>query len=174
MHTNQLYKTSDYWFKDMLNFNFSEKGLRLVSPPHFVYDFSRKMFLMLHSINWPNFFVWLPLLLEILCSMCITIVCLPGCDVIKFEISLIFLIKPFQYMIRKSRQKFKYLENEKSFWGEIKSLFIIFKGLSVSKYCLRLESAPSSSSNSVDKEKCETFTNWKGKIDYEQINLVKK
>ena len=122
-HKNQLYKTSDYWFKDKLNFNFSEKGLRLVSPPHFVYDFSRKMFLMLHSINWPNLFVWLPLLLEILCSMCITIVCLPGCDVIKFEISLIFFIKPFQYMIRQSRQKFKYLENEKSFWGEIKRLF---------------------------------------------------
>ena len=35
----------------MLNFDFSEKGLGLVSPPHFVYDFSRKMFLMLHSIN---------------------------------------------------------------------------------------------------------------------------
>ena len=38
----------------MLSFNFSEKGLGLVSPSHFVYDFSRKMFLMLHSINWPN------------------------------------------------------------------------------------------------------------------------
>ena len=34
----------------MLNFNFPEKDLRLVSPPHFVYDFSR-MFLMLYSIN---------------------------------------------------------------------------------------------------------------------------
>ena len=42
----------------MLNFHFSEKGLGLVSPPHFVYDFSRKIFLMLHSINWPNFIVW--------------------------------------------------------------------------------------------------------------------
>ena len=30
----------------------------------------------LHSINWPNFIVWLPLLLEILNNMCITIVCL--------------------------------------------------------------------------------------------------
>ena len=28
----------------MLNFNFSEKGLGLVSQPHFVYDFSRKCF----------------------------------------------------------------------------------------------------------------------------------
>ena len=26
----------------MLNFNFSEKGLGLVSPPHFVYDFQEK------------------------------------------------------------------------------------------------------------------------------------
>ena len=35
----------------MLNFNFLEKGLGLVSPLHFVYDFSRKMFHILHSIN---------------------------------------------------------------------------------------------------------------------------
>ena len=56
-------------------FYVSEKGLRLVSPPHFVHDFSRKMFLMLHPINWPNFIVWLPLLVEILHNMCIKIVC---------------------------------------------------------------------------------------------------
>ena len=43
----------DYWSKDMLNFDFSEKGLELVSSSHFVYDFLRKMFLMLYSINWP-------------------------------------------------------------------------------------------------------------------------
>ena len=36
---------------DMLNFNFSEKGLGLVYPSHFLCDFPRKMFLMLHSIN---------------------------------------------------------------------------------------------------------------------------
>ena len=36
-------------------------------------------------------------------------VCYPGCDVIKFEINLIFLIKPFRYMRKKSRQKRKYL-----------------------------------------------------------------
>ena len=35
----------------MLNFNFSEKGLGLISPLHFVHDISRKMFLMLHSIT---------------------------------------------------------------------------------------------------------------------------
>ena len=37
--------------QDMLNFKFPEKGPRLVSPPHFVYDFSRKMFFVLFSIN---------------------------------------------------------------------------------------------------------------------------
>ena len=35
----------------MLNFDFLEKDLGLVSLPHFAYDFSRKMFLMLYSIN---------------------------------------------------------------------------------------------------------------------------
>ena len=29
----------------MLNFDFSEKGLGIVYPPRFVYDFSRKIFL---------------------------------------------------------------------------------------------------------------------------------
>ena len=33
----------------MLNFDFSGKGLGIVSPPHLEYDFSRKMFLRLHS-----------------------------------------------------------------------------------------------------------------------------
>ena len=33
---------------------FSEKGLGIVSPPHFVYNFSINFFLMLHSINWPK------------------------------------------------------------------------------------------------------------------------
>ena len=49
--------------RDMLNFDFSEKGLGKVSPPYFVYDFSTKMFLMLYSINSPNSMI---LLLEIL------------------------------------------------------------------------------------------------------------
>ena len=31
----------------MLNFNFSGNALGIVSPPHFEYDFSRKMFLMI-------------------------------------------------------------------------------------------------------------------------------
>ena len=109
---NKLYKTLDYLSRDMLIF-----------PPHFVHDFSKKIFIMLYSINRSNFIVWLLMLLDIFGKMCIAIVCFPGCDVITFEINLIVLIKPFYYMTKKSRQKFKYLENEKSFQGEIKSIF---------------------------------------------------
>ena len=73
---NKLFKTLHYWSRDMLNIDIldKDKGLGIVSPAHFVYDFSPKMFL-LHSINRPNFIVWLPLLLEILGNMCIAIVC---------------------------------------------------------------------------------------------------
>ena len=111
----------------MPNFTFREKGLGLVSPPHFEYEISRKMFLMLYSIKWPNFIVWSPLLPNILGNMCITTVCSQSCDAIKFEINLIFLIRLFWYMTKKSTQIFKYLENKKSFWGEIKSIFHRFQ-----------------------------------------------
>ena len=136
---NKLYKNLGYWLRDMSNFDFLKKGLGIVSRAHFVYDFSRKKFLM---FNWPDFIVWLLLFLEILGNMCIAIVCFPGCDVINFEINLIFLIKPFFYMIKKLRQKFKYLENEMCFQGKIKSIFHHFKVLSVTKSCLEPESAP--------------------------------
>ena len=59
----------------MLNLDFIDKGLGIVSLEHFVYDFSTRIFLMLYSINRPNFMVWLPLHLEILGNMCIAIVC---------------------------------------------------------------------------------------------------
>ena len=111
----------------MLNFNFSEKGLELLSLQHFVPDFSRKMFLMLHSINWPNFIVWC-------------------CDVIKFEINSTFLIKPFRYMTKKSRQKLKHFENEKNFWGEMKRIFHYFQR------AFRPESAPLSAFKSEIKK----------------------
>ena len=47
--------------------------------------------------------------------MGIAIVCFPGFDVMNFEINLIFLIKQFSYVTEKSRQKFKYPENEERF-----------------------------------------------------------
>ena len=68
--------------------SFSKKsGLELVSLPHFLHNFWRKIFILLYSINWPNFTAWLILLREILCNICITIVCYPGCDVMNIEIN---------------------------------------------------------------------------------------
>ena len=74
-YDKKMCKTVDHWSRDIFNFNFPEKGLGLVSQPYFVDDSSRKMFLMLYSVNWPCFVVWLPYLLEILGNMCITIIC---------------------------------------------------------------------------------------------------
>ena len=36
---SKLYKTL---YRDMINFSFLEKGLGIISPPHFVYDFFKK------------------------------------------------------------------------------------------------------------------------------------
>ena len=36
-----------------------------------MYEFSRKMFLSLYSINWTNFVVWLPIRFDILGNMCL-------------------------------------------------------------------------------------------------------
>ena len=86
----RLHETLVHSPRDILNFDFFKKDLGIVSPPHFAYDFSRKMFLILYSIKWPNFIVWFPLLLTILGDMCIAIVSFPGCGVINFVINLIF------------------------------------------------------------------------------------
>ena len=102
--------------KEMLNFHFSGKGQEIFSTLHFVYDFSRKMFFMLFSINWANIIVGLPLLLKILGNMLIAIVFFPDCDVINFEINLIFLIEPFFYMDKKSRQNLNILRTKRDFW----------------------------------------------------------
>ena len=51
----------------MLNIDFIEKGLGIVSLPHFVYDLSRKIFLMLYSINWPNFIIPSDMFIAIVC-----------------------------------------------------------------------------------------------------------
>ena len=55
----------------MLNLNFLEKSLRLASPPHFVYDFSRKAILLSGC--------------EILDNVSIVIICFPVYYVINFE-----------------------------------------------------------------------------------------
>ena len=72
---NKIYKSLEYWSRDMLNFDFLEKGLGIASLSYFGYGFLGKMFLMLYSFNWPNFIAWLPLLLQISVNMCIAIIC---------------------------------------------------------------------------------------------------
>ena len=119
---NKLYQTSDCWSRYILNFDFLKKGLGPVSPLHFVPDFSRKIFLS-YYINWLDFIVWLPLLLQISADVCIVIVCYPVFDVINFETYISFLIEPFSYMTKNSEQILKYLNNKKSFYGEIKIMF---------------------------------------------------
>ena len=111
---------------------------KLVSLPHFVYDISRKTFALLYSINWPNFIAWLFLLLEILVNMRIAIVCYPDWDVMYFEISFIFLINLFFYMIKKLGQKFKYLlKTNRAVKVKWKVFFIFVKGLSDANNCVR-------------------------------------
>ena len=64
------------------------RGLELVFLPHFSRNFWRKILLLLYSINWLNFTVWLPLIWEILGNMCFAIVCKPGCDVMNVDVNL--------------------------------------------------------------------------------------
>ena len=69
----------------------------------------------IYFIKWLNI-IWLILLSDCLYFLrWISVVCFPGGDVASFEINLIFLIKRFFYMTKKSREKFKYLENGNSF-----------------------------------------------------------
>ena len=56
----------------------------------------------------------LVLLREILDRICFVIVYFPGCDIINFEINILFVTKPFLYD-QKLNKKIKYFENENSF-----------------------------------------------------------
>ena len=104
-----------FWLVWLLTLLILIPGGPLLHCTCFVYDFSRKMFFWLYFINWPNFNVSLPLLLEMLDNMCITIVCFLGCNIIYFKINLIFLIKLFCWITKKSRGIFKYFESGKRF-----------------------------------------------------------
>ena len=74
-YRNKLFKTLHIDPEICSILIFLVKGLGIVSPANFGYDFSTKIFLMLQSINWPNFIAWLPLLLDILSNTFIAIVC---------------------------------------------------------------------------------------------------
>ena len=55
--------------------------------------------------------------------MSIAIVCFPGCDVIRFEISLVFQTKLFFHMTEKSRQKSHTYEEG---GGTLQNFFLAF------------------------------------------------
>ena len=58
------------------------------------------------------------------------------------KLTLSFSYQAVLLQDQKVKQKFKYLENEKSFRGEKKAFFTVFKGLSVAKSCVRCDSVP--------------------------------
>ena len=82
----------------------------VASPTHFTYDFWRKTFLMLQSIERPNLIVCFPLLLEILNNICIEIVSQPACYVIILKLTLALLSSHFPTWSKEPGQKFKYLK----------------------------------------------------------------
>ena len=101
---NKLYKTLDYWSRDTLNFNFSEKGLGLVSPSKCFscYILLTDQISLSDSLFFSKY--W---------TIC----------VLRLFVNTILLIKPFYYITKTSRQKLKNLENEKkSLLGEIKGI----------------------------------------------------
>ena len=109
-----------------------KRGLELVSTPYILYNFWRKIFLFLYSFNWTNFIVCLHFFWEILGNICIAIVCKPGCHFMNFEIKLIFLIKPFFLYGPKSHDKnLNILRTKRAFKMKYKTIFIIFRGLSM-------------------------------------------
>ena len=86
-------------------FQKTKSGLELVSLPYFLHNVWRKIFIMLYSMNWPNFIAWLPLFLKISGNMYIAIFYFPVCDVINFENNFSFLTKPLPYMTKKVKAK---------------------------------------------------------------------
>ena len=71
----------------MVNFDILEKGFKIVSSPHFHFDFSRKIVycvLLTDQISLSDCLLFL----EIFGKICIAIVCFADCDVINVEINL--------------------------------------------------------------------------------------
>ena len=68
----------------MHNFEFLDKGLRIVSPPHYICVLQKKCFSC--YILWIDFIVWL---LKILDNICVAILCFPICDVINLNLTVL-------------------------------------------------------------------------------------
>ena len=138
---NKLHKSLGYWSRDILNFGILETRQVIVSPPHFVYDFSRKNVFRVYSTNWPSFIVWLPLLLEILGSKCIAIFCFPGCDLI-LKLTLFLWSSHFSAWPKSQNKKLNFWEPKellmwsKTHFSHFRRAFICHKILSDLRLCL--------------------------------------
>ena len=97
-----------------INKTWKKKGYGTSSATLFSARFL-KIFFTLCCINWPNFTVWLSLLLELWTNMCIVITCYANCDVQGKINVLAFLSSHSSPWQIHSGQKFKYLKKEKSF-----------------------------------------------------------
>ena len=107
-----------------------KKGLGVVSPPHFPYDFQEKYFSSYDLLTKQILLSDCLYFIEIFRKTCAAIFRYQFCDVINFEIYLSFLTKPFSSMSKSSEQKLKYLKKERTFSGEMKTIFRLFKGRS--------------------------------------------
>ena len=96
-NNNKLYKTLDYWSRDILNFNFLEKSGNSFFTTPCLWFFKKNVSHIIFSLQ-TKFHCWIAIAMGILDNMCIEIF-----DVISFEINLIFLIKLFFYMTKMSR-----------------------------------------------------------------------
>ena len=123
----------------MLNFDFLEKSLGIVSPQHFVYNLSRIMSFMFCSINWPNFIFWLHLAI---CALQLLVSKVGASEILK--LILYFSSSSFSTLSKSQDKYLNILRTKSDFEVKQKALFIILKGLSVAKNCLRPDSEPSS------------------------------
>ena len=88
---NELLKPNRLLIQRYVQFWFFRKRSGNLNPncksqSHFMDEFSRKTFFILHSINWPDFVAWLALPLKILGNLCIVIIYFPGCEAINLAL----------------------------------------------------------------------------------------
>ena len=130
-----MHKTLEYWSRNMLNFDFLEKGMEVVTPPHFVCNVSKKKCYLCYNL----------LTDQILLSDFIYFLRYWAMCVLQLFVSLvffIFLIKPLLYKTKKSmRTTFGWFD-----YGLFLKVhrytmvyYIIFNCGSLTKFCLILE-----------------------------------
>ena len=155
----------------MFNFDFSERGLGLVSPPHFVYDFLGKMFhscyiLLTDQTSLPD--------------------CLYSRDIGQYVRYNCLLARLWSHKIWNQPylsyqavllhdQKVKtktsiILRTRGAFDVKWKAFFITFKGLLADKNCLRPESAPLK--NNHRKNLGSNLAHWKFLILLDNNNTI--